>query len=90
MSYCNFSRSAYNKYMNATRTAPTTSTTESIFGFTPEEARAFEAEPHTFRHTEEELLNFFSPIKTACEFCGTMVNDADYTAHILRRHPEEQ
>jgi hypothetical protein len=66
------------------------STTETLFGFTPEEARAFEAEPHTFRYTEEELLNHFSPVMVACEFCGNMVEEAEYTDHILRRHPEEQ
>jgi len=36
-----------------------TSTTESIFGFTPEEAREFENMPHIFHNTEEELLNMF-------------------------------
>jgi hypothetical protein len=37
----------------------TASTTESVFGFTPEEAREYDAMPREFHNTEEELLNFF-------------------------------
>jgi hypothetical protein len=47
--------------MNTKQNIPTpASTTESIFGFTPEEAREFETMPHIFHNTEEELLNQFS------------------------------
>ena len=46
--------------MNTNQNTPTlASTTESIFGFTPEEAREFENMPHIFKNTEEELLNMF-------------------------------
>ena len=62
MSYCNLRGSCYTVSMNTNRTA-STSTTESIFGFTPEEARDFENTPHTFKNTEEELLNFFPSSK---------------------------
>ena len=64
MSYCNFSRSAYNKSMDTNETTPTTRTAVEIwmsFGFNREVAEILEAvhQASIVIPTEEETLRFF-------------------------------